>query len=281
MQHTPRILTSQGTEITGRNRKDTAMPTNPPLRTFKEASMKTRRIVITGAAALALVAGGTAAAAAVASPIDSGGVIHGCYYPATTAGSHKVVLQDTGTNCPSGTTPIKWNQTGPAGPTGPAGAQGPQGPKGDTGPQGPQGLQGPPGISHGYTYFRMFAAGTGPQVAPDGTAFASLGALTGLPFGNYMIDATLDVENTANFFGQNNSRLISCVLAPNPDTAHLFINGADTSNNWGTLTITTTIGGTASVSLQCGALTGGTDQSHVLVTSIRINAIPLNTVSGQ
>jgi hypothetical protein len=237
--------------------------------------MNTRRIAITGAAVVALVAGGTAAAAAVAGPIDSSGVIHGCYYPATTSASHKVVLQDTGTNCPSGTTAIKWNQTGPVGPQGPAGPPGPQGPKGDTG------AQGPPGISHGYTYFRAFAAGTGPQVAADGTTFASLGALTGLPFGNYMIDATLDVENTANFFGQNNSRLISCVLAPNPDTAHLFINGADTSNNWGTLTMTTTIGGTGSVSLQCGALTGGTDQSHVLVTSVRINAISLDTVSGQ
>jgi hypothetical protein len=41
--------------------------------------MHVRRIVFTGAAALALVAGGTAAGAAIAgSPIDSSGVIHGC-----------------------------------------------------------------------------------------------------------------------------------------------------------------------------------------------------------
>lgn len=71
------------------------------------------------------------------------------------------------------------------------------------------------------------------------------------------------------------------MLAPNPDTGHLFINGADTANNWGTLTMTTTIGDTTSVSLKCGALTGGTDQSHVLAVSVRINAIPLDLVSAQ
>lgn len=42
--------------------------------------MNIHRIVITGAVALALVAGGTAAGAAIAAgPIDGNGVIHGCY----------------------------------------------------------------------------------------------------------------------------------------------------------------------------------------------------------
>jgi len=102
-----------------------------------------------------------------------------------------------------------------------------------------------------------------------------------LPFGTYMVDATVDMENTANFPFQNNSRLISCVLSPNPDTGHLFVNGADTDGNWGTLTMATTIGGTTGVRFNCGSLTGGTDQSHVLVTSVRINAIPLDTVTSQ
>jgi hypothetical protein len=111
--------------------------------------MKTSRIVITGAAVLALMAGATAAGAAVAGPIDSAGVIHGCYYPATTSGSHKVVLQNVGTSCPSSTTAINWNQKGPAGPPGPTGATGPAGPQGPPGPQGatgPQGEQGPQGV---------------------------------------------------------------------------------------------------------------------------------------
>jgi len=70
--------------------------------------------------ALTLLAGGVAYAVTTG-PIDSSGVIHGCYYPATTGGSHKVVLQNVGKSCPTGTTAITWNQKGPAGPQGPAG----------------------------------------------------------------------------------------------------------------------------------------------------------------
>lgn len=67
-------------------------------------------IVFTAAAALALVAAGTAAGAAmIAGPIDDSGVIHGCYYPVTSTGSHRVVLQNAGTRCPSGTTAISWS----------------------------------------------------------------------------------------------------------------------------------------------------------------------------
>jgi hypothetical protein len=96
--------------------------------------------LIGAGAALALVAGGTAAYAVTASPIDSSGVIHGCYTTTATNGSHKVVLQNVGTSCPSGTTAIKWNQKGPAGPPGPPGIQGPPGPQGSPGPQGPSGV---------------------------------------------------------------------------------------------------------------------------------------------
>lgn len=70
------------------------------------------------------------------------------------------------------------------------------------------------------------------------------------------------------------------MLEPNPDTSHLFINGADTSNNWGTLTIATTVG-VRCPDLKCGALAGGTDQSHVLASSVRINALLLDNVTSQ
>src|SRR5215469_8240462 len=98
-----------------------------------------RTVLIGTGAALALVAGGTAAYAVTAGPIDSSGVIHGCYTTAATNGSHKIVLQNVGTNCASGTTAIKWNQKGPAGPQGIQGAQGIQGPQGPPGPQGQPG----------------------------------------------------------------------------------------------------------------------------------------------
>jgi hypothetical protein len=97
--------------------------------------MNGRRIIFTMAAALALVAGGTAAGAAIASgPVDSSGIVHGCYTTNAIKGSHFFVLQDAGTSCPRGTTAIMWNQQGPQGPQGPPG---PQGPQGVAGPQGP------------------------------------------------------------------------------------------------------------------------------------------------
>ena len=96
--------------------------------------MNGRRIILIMAAALALVAGGTAAGAAIASgPVDSSGVVHGCYTTNAIKGSHFFVLQDAGTSCPRGTTAIMWNQQGPRGP------QGPPGPQGVAGPQGPSG----------------------------------------------------------------------------------------------------------------------------------------------
>jgi hypothetical protein len=234
--------------------------------------MKVNKIVIVGAVALAVAVGGTAAGAAViAGPIDSKGVIHGCYYPATASGSHRVVLQNADASCPSGTRAIHWNQLGRTGPQGPPG---PQGPQGMQGPQGTQGPQGPPGVIQGYTSLATFAPGTGPQIAPVGSSFQPVGTLN-VPPGNYMVDVTLDVENAANFPFQNNSRLITCKLPPASDTSHLFINGADTDGNWGTVSMTAALGGVGSISLDCEALTGGTDQSHALVTSIRIDAVPV------
>lgn len=88
----------------------------------------TKKTMIVAGTTTVLLAGGGAAFAAVAGPIDSSGVIYGCYTTASIRGSHALVLQDTGTSCPAGTTAIQWNQTGPAGPAGPQGPAGPAGP---------------------------------------------------------------------------------------------------------------------------------------------------------
>lgn len=74
-----------------------------------------RAVLVAGAASVLLIGGGAAGAAIASRPVSSG-VIHGCYYPANAGGSHKLVLQNVGTSCPTGTTAIKWNQQGPAGP---------------------------------------------------------------------------------------------------------------------------------------------------------------------
>lgn len=138
------------------------------------------RILISAGAGLALLTGGTAAGAAIAKgPVDSSGVIHGCWTNAAINGSHVFVMQDAGTNCPKGTTAISWNQQGATGPAGPAGATGPAGAKGDTGapgPAGPQGPQGPAG-ANGNTLLN----GT---VAPDN----SVGNL-----GDFYLDVATDM----------------------------------------------------------------------------------------
>jgi hypothetical protein len=89
-----------------------------------------RKAGITGATVLIVALGSGVAAAAVISrgPVDSSGVIHGCWSNHAIRGSRVFVMQDAGTSCPGGTTAISWN------------AQGPQGPAGATGPAGPSTL---------------------------------------------------------------------------------------------------------------------------------------------
>jgi hypothetical protein len=108
--------------------------------------MVNRTALLASGFAIVLVAGGGTALGAVASsgPVDSSGVVHGCYTNAEVNGSHALVLQDAGTTCPKGTTSVSWNELGPTGPQGPTG---PTGATGSQGPAGPQGSQGPAGTS--------------------------------------------------------------------------------------------------------------------------------------
>ena len=121
-----------------------------------------RNVIIAGATTLVLAAGTSIATAAVmssASPVDSSGVIHGCWTNAELNGSHVFVLQDSGTSCPKGTTAISWNQAGPAGPAGPQGPAGPTGATGATGPAGP-----------GYEIYPVYQPGSAQDVPPGQTA---------------------------------------------------------------------------------------------------------------
>ena len=92
-----------------------------------------KTVVIAGATTLLAGGGGIAASATILSPVSNSGVIYGCYTTAGVNGSHVLVLQDTGTSCPKGTTAISWNQTGPSGAAGSPGPAGPSGPPGATG----------------------------------------------------------------------------------------------------------------------------------------------------
>ena len=72
-----------------------------------------RRTLLITSTAIVLTGVSTAAGAAIAASPVSGGIIFGCYKTAGTHGSHSFVLQNAGTACPSGDTPIKWNQSQP------------------------------------------------------------------------------------------------------------------------------------------------------------------------
>jgi hypothetical protein len=212
---------------------------------------------------VAVLSGGAAAGAVAAGPIDSSGVIHGCYYPASTGGSHKIVLQNAGTKCPSGTSAIKWNRTGPAGPAGPAGPPG------------------APGVSQAYTYYRTYQAGTGPEIPPVGSSPQSIGSLS-LPAGAYQVSATINLANTANFFGADNHRFIQCQLSPAPDIYYVRVDGADTDSYQATLSINVALGDSSqseTANLDCTTLDGGSDQSWVHAQTVRITAVALNDVS--
>jgi hypothetical protein len=144
----------------------------------KGANMKTRKKLVLSVAALAMVAvlgTGVAWAAGVTLPFSGdGNTINGCY----SSGGALKVLTPSATTCPTGYTPIQWNQTGPQGPVGPQGPAGPQGPQGDTGSAGPAG---PAGTSDMWAVsnsgFRTVLNDTSGQVFESFT----------LPPGNYVL----------------------------------------------------------------------------------------------
>jgi hypothetical protein len=98
--------------------------------------LTSKRVALLAVGGLALAGGAVYAAIP-----DSNGVIHGCIDERTAVrGTKALRVFDTADTaaCPSGMTPIEWNQTGPPGP------------QGEQGLQGAQGDQGPAGSAAGY-----------------------------------------------------------------------------------------------------------------------------------
>jgi len=136
--------------------------------------MRPRTVLITTIAGSALLIGGASAVAAVTGPVDSSGVIHGCWTNAELNGTHVLVLQDAGTACPKGTTAISWNQAGQQGPAGAQGQVGPAGPGGPAGPAGPAGKDGAAG--QGVTSSTL--ASGDPNCPNGGSSFTSSSGTT-------------------------------------------------------------------------------------------------------
>src|SRR5260370_34221814 len=95
-----------------------------------------KRIIAVAIATAVLVLGGYGIAYATIP--DSSGVIDGCY-KTSNPGQGALIVIDSSATCPSGTTPLHWNQAGPQGPAGAAGATGATGPAGPS-TAGPGGL---------------------------------------------------------------------------------------------------------------------------------------------
>ena len=167
--------------------------------------MNAKKKALLSAAALAVavtIATGIAAAAGVTLPFSGdGNTINGCY----AAGGALKVLTPDAPSCPTGFTPITWNQTGPQGPRGATGPQGPVGPAGPPGPQGvpgsvgamgPAGPPGPAGNSDAFQVTKAFAA------VPNGNE-STIADLNALPAGSYLVSAKADIDsngsNDANY----------------------------------------------------------------------------------
>ena len=181
--------------------------------------IRRRTAIIVGITTLALAGGGAAYAATAGGPVDSAGVIHGCFTTAELNGSHALVLQDAGTTCPKNTTAVQWNQAGPAGPAGATGPAGPAGAQGPAGPAGPKGADGSAAFDEGtLSYSGAQNGGTAScllfdPAGPDASSLAASATtvdglascdLTGLPQG----DTLIVTENSglilgSNGFGQN------------------------------------------------------------------------------
>lgn len=96
------------------------------------------------------------------------GTINGCY-KTNNPGQGALIVIDSNSACPNGTTSLNWNQTGPQGPAGPTGA---------TGATGPQGPQGPAGMANSQSWTApdsdpiAVVNGSWQQVAPDSGSFS-------------------------------------------------------------------------------------------------------------
>lgn len=187
---------------------------------------------------------GVAVAAGVALPFSGdGNTINGCY---SSGGAIKVLTPGAST-CPSGFTPIAWNQTGP---------QGPKGEKGDQGVQGIQGIQGVPGTNG--------TNGTNATVdvhqASNGTDAGPLSV--SVPAGSYLVFGNAGVYNG----DISDTQVAVCSLQGTIVTAHVKLESGANENM--PITGTVTLGSPGTITMNCGGYAIGTDFMRMFVTKV-------------
>jgi hypothetical protein len=207
--------------------------------------MDRKRITIIAAAIAA--ASLAAVGVAYAGIPGIGGVIHGCYVPAS--GTLRVI-DNTQASCKPQETALDWNQTGPPGPKGDQGAPGPKGDPGIPGPKGDPGPPGASGITHAYsTGANEGWTGTGPTCQP-GHSFPTTIDYLNVPAGTYVVWATGDTnksddnDNWGDFSLVANGQLISeaTIPAAQTDGVPYALQGTVTLPSGGTIVVGCTAG---------------------------------------
>ena len=131
----------------------------------------------------------------------------------------------------------------------------------------------------GKTY-TTFPFGNDIELAGRGVSVASTVLHLDLPPGAYLLTATILLENTANLFAQNNSRLVHCQMPG--EAVWLFrLGGLNSAMDQLPVTLhtVTTSGGPKTV--YCSVLDGGTDRSYVFARARRFTAVSLGGVVTQ
>jgi hypothetical protein len=203
-----------------------------------------------------LALGVTTAVAADASPRASN-VFHACLK----SGSLSKV-STTAHACPSGSSAVSWNKTGPKGAKGAKGSIGPTGTTGLTGPTGPTGPSNSFYVNDSMVHIPVAA----------GTIVSFI-----LAAGSYVVNADLSLEDTSP---SNSSALIECDLTVGTatDAVDLGLLGpTSTPQNYGAMSLTVagtlTAVGVAKVSCFAGGKTGNTFALTAAMTAVESGSL--------
>jgi hypothetical protein len=113
-----------------------------------------------------------------------------------------------------------------------------------------------------------------------------------LPDGHYLLEAWIRLENQADYFLQNNSRIANCSVNPNISPGFVqtavFLDGYQQNLSLGNITLPTTAnlflsGGTHTVTVRCVLSNGDVDHEHsqVYVTHANLTAIKVDSLNRQ
>ena len=126
------------------------------------------------------------------------------------------------------------------------------------------------------------------EIVPRGSGSNTEVAQLNLRPGNYLMTATVQFQNTANFFAQDNTRQVRCIFFPISQTEPSWLvrlGGVGSGAELLTMTFTTVITPRGStpydVELLCNVLDGGFDRSYVFVKARRLTAVRMGELEQQ